>query len=516
MRPRVQEKCAASVSPGLNSRGSGGGLKAAVVLACENLSRGAGSQLPVLDFALGPPQGQPSRIQPERPFSRADLIYLGVLSAVGFAVGLIGIYHYGYMGQDFHTHRTLVLSFPWGYSYAMTNPPGLYWFGSLVRRYVSTAHYLECIAFTFLALNSSALWILYRFLWAALSEWRLRYAAAALATLVPFRVIHSVVLASDALTFPLFALTALFTLGLYEDPRRLRSWAGLSLGLCVAMFCKYTFAGLLPPVALLLGVALMRRVPKPEWLRWASIATVALALPTAAFLIQIHECEKLKGDVATGQWLPRGAPSVMRWRDILTPQRSDLGVFSAPGYLTGNLVGFRTYSYLGLLHVSTFTDVMDIFQPPPEGVPTDWDRRTDDLVTRQRSSQSQTLEVAAVRLGLPFTLLGIAGTLGCLVLGAATLLSGRPLIPAATLVLTALAAGFYSLIFFSLHRLGDPYTPGFWLPRLVLPALLVFLCLGFVPLEWASRRLDRARAPVLWAILGYTSALCLVFLGFLA
>jgi hypothetical protein len=400
----------------------------------------------------------------------------------------------------------------------MTNPPGLYWFGSLVRNHLTSDHYLEAIALAFLVFNSSALWILYGFLWAAIWEWPLRYAAAAFATFVPFRVIHSVVLASDALTFPVFALAALFALRLYENPRRAASWAGLSLSLCAGMFCKYTFAGLLPPAGLLLAVAVARRLAGADRLRWGAVGVLALALPAAAFLLQIRECERLKGDVATGQWLPRGAPAVMRWSDILTPQRSDLRLLSAPEYRGGKLFGFRSYSYMGLLHVSSFTDVMNIFQPPPDTVPTDWESRTEDPVPKQRSALSQALQEGTVRLCIPFSALAVAGTLACVVLGAFSLLFGRALVADATLVLTALATGFYSTILFSLHRLGDPYTPGFWLPRLVLPALLVFFCLGFVLISLVNRRLGvpkRARNAILWLVSGYTLAACLAFIGFL-
>ena len=469
-------------------------------------------------IALSRPAGQDSRINRARIFPGGDLAYLCLLSAAGLAVGVAGIRAYGYMGQDFLSHAGLVLSYPSGYSYSLTNPPGLYWLGSQVMAAVGREHGFEAIALLFLLLNGASLWILYGFLWRGISERPLRYAAAAFATFVPFRVIHSVVLASDALTFPVFALAALFALRLYEDPKGLGSWAGLTLSLTAGMFCKYTFAGLLPPVALLLAAAIPRRLPGRARLRWGAVAVLALALPAAAFLLQIRETRRLKGDVATGQWLPAGAPSVMRWSDILTPQRSDLGIFSAPGYLSGRLYGFREYSYPGLLHVASFSDVLDIFQAPADAVPRDWDHRTQVPFARRRTPASQALQEASVRMGVVFSALAVAGTLACGALGVLSLATGRPRIGDSTLVITALAAGFYATIFLSLHRLGDPYTPGFWLPRLVLPALLVFFCLGFVFLDLVVR--PRAaggwKGPALWAAFAYTAAACAVFAGFLA
>ena len=470
-------------------------------------------------FALAAPAGQDHRINRAHSFSRGDLAYLVLLSVAGLAVGIAGIRDYGYMGQDFLSHSGLVRAYPSGFSYALTNPPGLYWFGSQVLGAVGEEHYLEAIALAFLLLNSAALWILYGFLWRGISERPLRYAAAAFATFVPFRVIHSVVLASDALTIPVFMLAAWFALRLYENPRRIGSWAGLSLSLTAGMLCKYTFAGLLPPIALLLAVAIVRRLPGVERLRWGAVVVVALALPAAAFLLQIRETRKLKGDVATGQWLPAGAPAVMRWRDILTPQRSDLGLLSAPGYVSGKLYGFRNFSYPGLLHVSSFTDPLDAFQAPEGAVPFDWDHRTRVPFARRRTAESQALQTASVRMGLAFSVLALVGTSACGALGLLSLLSGRPRIEDPTLVVTALAAGFYLTIFLSLHRLGDPYTPGFWLPRLVLPALLVFFCLGFVLLDLVFRTAWARggwRRPVPWIVFSYTAVAYVVFAAFLA
>jgi hypothetical protein len=439
------------------------------------------------------------------------------LSAVGFIVGLMGIYHYGYMGQDFLPHRDLVLTFPGSYNYHLTNPPGLYWFGSLIHNHFSAAHYLEFIALASLILNGAALWIIYGFLWSSIAQWQLRYSAAALVTLIPFRVIHSVVLAADAFTLPIFALAAIFTLRLFENPGRVSSWIWLSLSLSAGMFFKYTFAGLFPPIALLVGIAILRRLKGASRFNWIAIGILALALPTAIFAIQWREIKMAGGDVAVGQWLPKGAPSIMRWSDILTLQKSDLRVLSAPEYLRDKLYGFRTFSYMGLVHVSSFTDVSNFFQPPPKGVSTKWSERRVDPFERARSSFSQALQVSAVRLGMVFSVLAVIGTIFCLCLGAAALLLWKPVLPNETLVMTALAAGFYSTVFLSLHRLLDPYTPGFWLPRLVLPGLLVFFGLGFVLLDFACRlaRHQSSLKPFLLIFAAYTAATCLLFIGFL-
>ena len=462
---------------------------------------------------------QASKTHEASPFSRRDLLLLGLLSAAGFALGLRGIIDYGYIGQDFYTHRVLIDTFPWSYSYMRTNPPGLYWFGSLIRARVGPAHYLDAIALAFLIFNSAALWIIYGFLWRGISGPRLRFAAAALATFVPFRVIHAIVLAADAFTLPFFALVALFSLRLFRNPSSAASWAALSLSLSAAMFFKYTFIGLLPPVALLLAFAIFRRLEKQERLQWGAVGVLALALPAAAFGLQMRECAKMNGNVASGQWLPEGAPSVMRWSDILTLQKSDFGVLSAPEYLRGKLYALRRFSYMGLLHVSSFTDVLGNFQPPSDHVFDDSNKLIGAPAARDRSPRSQALQVCSVP-PVPY-LLGPCRCGNPLLHPPQRplLVFQRPPFADSNTVLTALAVGFYSTVFFSLHRLQDPYTPGFWMPRLILPALLVFFSLGFVLLDSECRRLERFGAvanALTWAITGYTLAVCAVFAGFLS
>jgi len=66
---------------------------------------------------------------------------------------------------------------------------------------------------------------------------------------------------------------------------------------------------------------------------------------------------------------------------------------------------------------------------------------------------------------------------------------------------------------------ADPYAAGYWLPRLVLPALLIFFGLGFVMLDILYQHLERlqtALKPLLYVFTGCTAAACLLFLSFLA
>jgi hypothetical protein len=137
---------------------------------------------------------------------------------------------------------------------------------------------------------------------------------------------------------------------------------------------------------------------------------------------------------------------------------------------------------------------------------TDWNKTTEDPIQRRRSPLSQFLQMVAARWCIVFSAPAIAGTLFCVVLSGLSLLLGMPLLADATVVITALAAGFYLPVFLSLHELTNPYASGYWLPRLILPALLVFFSLGFVMLDLGCKPWSGWDGPRI-VVFGFSAAL---------
>jgi len=462
-----------------------------------------------------------STIQRTSPFTAGDRLFLGLLTALGLAVGARGILHYGYIGQDFMVHLRLIRAFPrvpWSILYVQSTPPALYGLGSLIRTHLAPVHFLETLALVFLLANAAGLWVFYGLIWNSIANWQLRYSAAAFATLVPFRLIHSVVLAGDALTLPLFALATLFTVRLFRNPAGLGSWVGLSLCLSLGMVCKYVFSGLLPAVAAVLALALARRLPARRRLRWALIGLLALGVPTEVFLLEMGESSRMGGTITDLVWLKKGEPAIMRWSDVLLPKRSDLALLSAPEYLGDRIYAVRKYSYPGLLHVASVTDVLNLFQAPPARVPVDWAHRVEEPFLRERSARAQILQRWSVRGCLVYSGLALAGTLFFAYRCVQSLVRRAELVADSTAVVFVLAVGFYSPIFATLTLLNDTYEGGYWLPRLVLPAILTFYCLGFAALDglcqWIAR-LRRTPQVFLNAFAGFTLVACGLFVGFL-
>ncbi|HEY1765218.1 MAG TPA: glycosyltransferase family 39 protein [Opitutaceae bacterium] len=449
-------------------------------------------------------------------FTGRDRLFLGTVSAVGFILGLVGIYHYGYNAQDFITHKTEILTFPDTVTYKINYSLGLAWFGHLLESHVTATHFLEAIAFAFLVFNTAALWIVYAFVWQALRRRPLRYAAAAFVTFVPFRVTTALVLASDGFTLPLFAIVALCVLRLCARPNRAWTWLLLGLALLAGTLCKYSLAGLVPPAAILVFLAILRRLPPKGRLVWVAAAIMALAPPAILVEFEMRQVLQNNGSVEGAIWNPKFAPPPMRWRDLLLFQASDSKLFAAPDYFRGELFWPRAYSYPALLHVACFSDLLGNFQTPR--VTTDWKHRSQVYVYRWRSPLSQVLQEISVASGLIFSALAVVGLAVCGVMSVLALATDKPRIPLAVTVLTLLALGYYVPQFYSLHYLARPYSLGYWLPRLIIPSLVVFFILGFVLLDLAAGRLERSRrnsGPLLIGFAGYTLACCAIYCGFL-
>jgi hypothetical protein len=124
----------------------------------------------------------------------------------------------------------------------------------------------------------------------------------------------------------------------------------------------------------------------------------------------------------------------------------------------------------------------------------------------------------AINWAIPFSVLGLVGTLYCLALAIPSILQPNTLLSQQAALVGILAMGFYAPIFFCLHRIAIPYYAGYWLPRLIMPPLVVFLVLGFLILEFSIERASfspRTQNIIKNISLAYTSIACLLFIAFL-
>jgi hypothetical protein len=203
---------------------------------------------------------------------------------------------------------------------------------------------------------------------------------------------------------------------------------------------------------------------------------------------------------------------------VLLPKRADLNLLAAPEFSRDRLFEARKYSYPALQHLASVTDCMNLFQPPPADIAAELKDIFRTPTPRERPPLSRRIQALSVRWCLVSSALAVAGTVLCGALGVASLITRRPLLPGSTIVIAALAAGFYSPLFFSLARVRDGYAGAYFLPRLVMPAVVVFFGLGFVAADYACARLGRQRpaARAIAALLSvHALVACLIFVAFL-
>jgi len=177
----------------------------------------------------------------------------------------------------------------------------------------------------------------------------------------------------------------------------------------------------------------------------------------------------------------------MTWRSLLGLKASDARIFDAPGYwdpgaFDGKSIFFilkdNDFSYPALLHLATFTDVLDFSNGGSK------------RSGRPRPQPQKAFSQWSVRLGVLFS---VTALLAIAVFTFRTVRSVlQPQTPPrfGTIVWLVLGLNWYLPVVLPLPMMQYSYIWGYWLPRLVIPSLWAFgLCLfTFLDERVASRR----------------------------
>ncbi len=388
-------------------------------------------------------------------------------------------------GQDFLLHSTSteqLLAHPdqW-FPQDFTNRPLVYWVGAASHLILPGARVWEMAALIFIALNTLALQLLHATTRRALRSPALRLATVALAAFLPATQVGGIVYAADAVCQLPFALAVWSLLHSLEAPTsRARLGYALLAGLALVLgdFARFTFLALLPATAVVLGLAWRwRRITGRQA---AAIGSLALLLPALlAGWIQLRAQRQFAGQAPhhTFNWDGTGELS---WSSLLWVKRVDVRLLDAPIYWESQLVAGQPqyvllvnnrYSYPALLHLSVFTDVLDYANAG----------QLDDGAIRPEPQQ--TLARWSVRLGLLISVPALLAVLAFLVRTAAAL--WRPALAPGTGVLLwgTFALAWYLPIALTLPFVAHAYEWGYWLSRLILPALWGFAVVLFATLD---------------------------------
>ncbi len=442
----------------------------------------------------------------------ADRVFLRLALLASLVQGLLGIAKYGYCGQDFGYHDVILRTFPAGFSYAYTNPPGIYALGHLVATVISKRFVYEITALILLVFNVSSLWLLYGIVWRIIASRPIRWAAMLLATFVPFRVLHSIVYSGDAVTVPIFLIVVRQAIAMFdEDGGVIRRWVIIGAWATMGMFFKYTFVGLLPALALIAFYQFRASGHGRRRRAVAVAAVICLLVPSSTFWVQMRLSRRANGATVVSQWLAPGEPSQMSVADLLVLKPADRHLLKAPQYFQDGIYEPHKYSYPGLVHLAMFTDVLNYFQAKPR-LSAHWDHHTQASDGLPRTRVSTIWSPIAVTAALPFSAAALLGAVWFSLASLAWLLTKRRGVIMPLAALSLLASGFYAPIILNITRVKGAYTCGYWLPRLVMPSLLSFLILGFVMIERAIAALPRGRGTCARVCLAYTAILSVVFI----
>jgi hypothetical protein len=410
----------------------------------------------------------PFRARPMSGWERWALLAVLTLFVL---TGINHIRHDAFIGQDFSFHEgctNLMLGRPtaW-FSQDVTNRPLIYWIAIDGILLTGNRAPFEFAAGVFLLLNTGALWLMHDSSRRFISTPALRIAAVALIGLWPATTVTTVVFAADAMSTPPFALLG-WSLIRWAEANNFRAaiaFAALAgCALSLGNFAKFTF--ILLPAGVVFAAALAAR-----WKLAPGRSVVVLlalgALVPATVGITLHHLatRALEGRPQHHRFNWSGTGE-MSWRSLLGLKASDVRIFDAPGYWDSTSIEGRkvlpllennSYSYLALLHLGTFTDVLDFSHGGSK------------RSGRPRPEPQKSFSKASVRGGVIFSV----GMLTAVALLALRLLKSivRPERPPsfALIVWLLLGATWFVPLVLTLPFVHHAYDWGYWLPRLVLP-----------------------------------------------
>jgi hypothetical protein len=420
----------------------------------------------------------------EAAVARFERPAIHVIFAAATLLQINAILHHGYMGQDYVANaeaaaRAVAMPAPKWIVYVGTNPPAVFWLAALVHWLTGSTSYVAATSFVFMVANTVALYVWWLLAKATIRDATLRVAAMLALAFMPARLIHSVVYAGDAVVVLPFTLVVWFSYELFRstEPRRqMRLAVALSAALVASVASKYTTASALPLELLLIG-AFAGSFRSRKVLLVTVVLVVIVPACVAAYYRHVY-AHMPTTDERRIFW-----GHDMTWRSLLMLRAGDVDVLHARWYM--DMLEPNVHSYPGLLHYSTFTDPLNIFQYDPT-----------DGYFGARSDWHQRLMTFAVRWAVALSLLMIAATAtyaGRAVVQLRALregLAGRRL---AVLFVLLFSLAFFANIAVFLPFVQQAYHCGYWLSRLVLPALLGFALLAFALVDelprWPGARL---------------------------
>ena len=419
-----------------------------------------------------------------------------------FLAGLIVNYE-GYKAQDFGTHfgyvEKILSGIPvFSVDYG-TNPPALFYLTSIYIKIFGLVSGLNYLIISFIIINCISLHIFWLCISKLLPEREAYYCLLFSATLPSF-VATSVVYAGDALVFIPFFLFCYCCLLILEDDKKLNIKIVIIICLIemISGLIKYTLI-ILPVAMIFINYIFYKKYHLTYFIR-LSVIIITVLVPLSSdlyFMNKFHgaSSHEIKFPNLTGK---------ISLRSLLGVYEKDWELFEAPLYfepimsdgkqimvdhngreVNNGRPGYKIlvdnkYSYSGLLNLSIHTDIMNITH-----------RRN---VSRNGFSEYDAVNVInnffqklSVYIGAILSFILLISIIYYIYYNAYKLLKiwsnkqiyyNKDILFMIALVVPAIL--FYFLIVGLLPFVNsEVYYFGYWLPRLIMPSLLIFSSLMF-------------------------------------
>jgi hypothetical protein len=422
----------------------------------------------------------------ERP-SRFRILW-AVALGVSLVISVLAAVRGGYVGPDYWMHLCRIRDPTRFFDFSMADPPLYDLIGHAIFRLIGRSNAFPItLAILQAAINTAALWWFFLYSERSFKSPVLHLALVFFVTFLPVRIMHCVTSGADWMAVPVFVLLLfVFEKFFSEETATPKNAAFLGLALALGIWSKYSFVALLPAIFLLFAFLWWKR----RWrlTKFVTICLLSLALPSALLIHDYWASKYAKDSVAQTVWLPRSGVPDMGWKELFSVKSADLLLLKAPEYFrvrhrTGPdywTAGFRAahkHSYLGLVHLGTFTDTMNLFQilPGPHHI----DRILIPDLKIRRPWKTKVM-IGSVSLGLLWTILALIGTPWLLFKAVKHLWTDT--------LRREHAAAFLGTAYFLLLFLAIPFVysgalGGAWTPRLILVPLLCFFWAGFLFLD---------------------------------
>lgn len=409
------------------------------------------------------------------------------------------------IGQDMGTHMAITQRL-WAqpsvwFTTDLTFRPLLYWVGGWCVWFTQGkfGYELASVIFTLAATGSLAL--LHDAERRVIASPALRVAGLALVSFLPLTVITTVVYAADTVVALPFVLAGWGVMRCLEAGSGRDAWryAALGgLGFTLGNLSKATFLGL--PAGIVFVLLALWRTRRITGRQSLVLLGFAVAVPCAVggwIVARGHREMAGRATLHSFNWKGTGE---MTLRSLAGVKASDGRIFNAPEYLTSEvrdgvllypMLLDNNYSYPALLHLGVFTDLLNFAnhaqlpRPEPQRTAARW----------------------SVRLGLLFSLAALAGVLAVWLATAIGFILPARMPATAALLWSTLAMAWYAPIAAALPFVDHVYIMGYWLPRLVLPALWIFYLSGIALLDRLPDRWPTRIAVVVLPLVALLSAL---------